>query len=210
MINFVRDFCKENQVSKPIIACSAGIDSTCLAHICLQIQVIEGDFYPVIAHVSHQLRPEENEQEIKFIKTFSNSYILDGKVLKDSGLQERARKIRHKLLSNLAKKIKADCVFTAHTETDDLETIIMRLFQGRISFQKTNTSYQRVIYGVSPNSLIDQINFHKPFLCWSRQDVERYMKIFKLNWHEDSSNKSNIYMRNFIRNVIFPMMRERQ
>ncbi|HUU87664.1 MAG TPA: tRNA lysidine(34) synthetase TilS [Candidatus Glassbacteria bacterium] len=207
MINSVRDYCKLNKITKPIVACSGGIDSTCLLHICLQVQTIMNQFQPMVAHVSHQLRPVENKKEIEFIThLFKNAYILDGKVEKGKGLQEKARDSRLFLLGKLLKETDANCVFTAHTETDDFETIIMRIFQKRISF---NEHKQRVVYGIKPHSKINGMSIHRPLIFWSRKDVERYMSVFRLTWCEDSSNKSTDYARNFVRNVIVPKAKEK-
>jgi len=223
MIVSVKDFIRKTVITDPsenfdmllkknpsilnpfVVSCSGGIDSTCLLHICFQIATIDSYKFRCV-YINHGLRPEENKNEIQFLKLFSKNIgidfdIFDGKTEKGSGLQERARKIRQEIYNKLIED--GYYLFLAHTKSDDIETLLMRTLQGKF-FPKDYEVEAREIHGIPVISGC----IYRPLMNHTRKDIERYMKVFNLSWCEDSSNSSTDYFRNHIRNVLLPSYEE--
>lgn len=214
MVNHVRDFIESSSRIKAregiIVSCSAGIDSTCLADILHRVWRISERNTPYIAYVNHGLRPKENNIEISMLKEFSRSRnmniaILDGKVKKGSGLQNRAREKRYNALTHLCDISGIKHIFVAHNKNDVFEGMMIKLFQGRVD--KAYDNGQRVVWGLRPISNTEcpeHFNIFRPLLDFTRGDIEKYMKTMNVPWHEDSSNATDDYLRNFIRHNVIP------
>ena len=46
----------------------------------------------------------------------------------------------------------------------------------------------------------------RPLINFSKIEILEYAKKNKINWRDDSSNQSNIYLRNKIRNELLPLL----
>ena len=207
MINHVRTFIEENVPAGDTIcvSCSAGIDSMCLADILYRVYRISERNPVCVLHVNHGLRPMENPIEHDLIASNCkekglDSHILDGKINKGVGLQDRARSVRYKAIFDFASKANVKDIFVAHNKNDVVEGMMIKLFQGRID----NSDGQFKVYGLKPNHNIGTFTIFRPLLSFTRKDVERYMKTMNLKWHEDSSNKTDDYLRNYIRHNVIP------
>jgi len=186
-----------------VVACSGGIDSTALANAVAQcIYLDHGDSIITLAYVNHGLRSEV-DSEIEHIKDLSGKLcadyiILDGRIDPNKpGIQERARKKRYQLLNDFCQglpKVRRQYVYllTAHNANDQAETVLFRTMMGR----KQTKIPKRV------HKSWGQI--YRPFLRFTRQDIEKYAKVFNLSWCEDSSNATDKYTRNKIRHHLIP------
>lgn len=185
-----------------VVACSGGIDSTVLAHaIAQRIRLDQGDSSLTLAYVNHNLRPEV-ENEIKHVESLASQLsadcvILDGSIDGSiSGVQERARKKRYRLLNQLCENNRIQnrypYLLTAHNANDQAETILFRTITGRAQVKMPKTVYRS--WG----------EIYRPFLRFTRSDIERYAKVFNLTWCEDSSNATDKYTRNKIRHHLIP------
>jgi tRNA(Ile)-lysidine synthase len=211
LINKVRDFINVNSINNIGIACSAGHDSICLADICSKISTINNTKFHLL-YVNHNLRKEENLLEISLIKKIAYNYkfgysILDGTVIKGSNLEERARIIRYTSLKNEVSKLGLKGIFTAHNASEDKELIIMRLIDNRINLIKDEKSSQRIIYGMKQISKVYDLDVYRPLLFFNKDELNQYVKIMCLDWHEDSSNIETKYKRNNIRHNIIPLLK---
>jgi tRNA(Ile)-lysidine synthase len=210
IVNNVRDFILEVPAGQTLaISCSGGIDSICLADVLYRVYRISLQNPVVVLHVMHGLRPEENEKEKSLLMDFADNrnlpiYFLDGKVSKGNGLQERARKIRYNAIFQKCKELNISNLFVAHNKNDSIESMLIRLFQGRVS----NNEKQLVVYGIEEKRSHIHDNYNvdifRPFLKFTRKDIERYASSMHLTWHEDSSNQTDNYLRNKIRHNIIP------
>ncbi len=235
MIVAVRD---ELWCNHAIVSCSAGIDSTVLVHALGQATRINpmrsiptGSSLPEVrsdlalleenkikttaVYLNHHLRPNEVSKEAEHVEKITKeslSYVtptIDLDIEKGLSLQERARDARYKALEKLALKIPTDQklyytvnIFTAHNMNDVAETKLFQFIKGR----KVN--------GIPKKRLISKylsdrtIFLVRPFIKFSREDIERYARCFNLSWCEDSSNDSDFYTRNKIRHHLIPWIKE--
>ena len=180
--------------NKILIATSSGVDSVVLCTLCNDLGL---NFS--IAHCNFSLRGEESDEDAKFAKALAKLLNVDFYLKKfntisykeNSGLstQMAARELRYKWFDDLL--INYDCLLTAHHLDDQLETFLMNLSRGS---------------GLGGLLGIPIINKKKirPLLSFSKNQIVNYARENNISWREDSSNLSNDYLRNEIRNNVIP------
>jgi tRNA(Ile)-lysidine synthase len=180
-----------------IIACSGGIDSSMLAHAISMTSIIENNkVTKKLVYINHNLRkPEELLYDMNHVSLFADTLgfecICKSVLVKEGNVQAKAREARYNALSQIANEC-GGCVLLAHNANDVAETKLFQLLTCR------------VVTGIQKNIIWDGVVFHRPLLNLTRQDIERYMKIWGLDWAEDSTNKTNKYSRNRIRRELIP------
>ena len=180
--------------NKILIATSSGVDSVVLCTLCNDLGL---NFS--IAHCNFSLRGEESDEDAKFTKALAKLLNADFYLKKfntisykeKSGLstQMAARELRYKWFDDLL--INYDCLLTAHHLDDQLETFLINLSRGS---------------GLGGLLGIPIINKKKirPLLNFSKNQIVNYARENNISWREDSSNLSNDYLRNEIRNNVIP------
>ena len=185
---------KENS----IVCCSGGVDSVVLLHLMLSVSK---NF--VVAHCNFNLRDVESDNDEEFvrnlckensIKFYSKSFNTN-KIKDDSNrsIQMIARDLRYEFFEDLSLELNIDHILTAHHLNDSLESFIINISRGSgldglTGIPKKNNKIKR------------------PLICFEKIKIINYAKSNDLNWREDSSNKSNSYLRNHIRNEIIPKL----
>ena len=184
--------------SKIIIATSSGVDSIVLCSLCYKL-----DLNFSIAHCNFLLRGNESDLDAEFSKNFAKSlnvkyYSKTFKTLKykkDNSLstQMAARELRYAWFETIS--IDYDYILTAHHLDDQLETFFINLSRG---------------CGLDGLSGIPAVNnkLVRPLLNFSKDQILKFAKDNNINWREDSSNNSNDYLRNDIRNNIIPRFKK--
>jgi len=191
---------------KIAIAFSGGSDSLALLYLFSKIF----DKKNLIAlYVNHGLR-EDDELNTESIRNKENCAILGieykefvlergaiDKVAKkrSNGIEDAARFIRYDKLVSFCKANGFYAISTAHTIDDQLETMIMRSFNGSSLLSLTCIKEYRKQ---------DSIKIIRPLLNYSKDELRLLLKVAGLIWSEDSSNKSYDYLRNRIRSDISP------
>jgi tRNA(Ile)-lysidine synthase len=180
--------------SKIIIATSSGVDSVVLCFLCKRLGL---DFS--IAHCNFSLRGEESDLDAKFSKDFAKSLNVNYysktfntlKYKKENSLstQMAARELRYTWFDAIS--INYDYVLTAHHLDDQLETFFINFSRG---------SGLDGLCGIPV--VID--NLVRPLLGFSKDQILNFAKKNNISWREDSSNNTNDYLRNDIRNNIIP------
>lgn len=183
---------------KLIIACSAGLDSTVLAHACHQLN------YPLeIAHVNYQLRGAESNEDQQFLEDLALSLSVPIHVkkidlketLKHGGnLQDQAREVRYDFFQDLMKTRPNTSVLLAHHREDQTETFFMNLFRDSGIMGLAGIPEKRGAY-------------LRPLLSISKKQLKMYAESNSVKWREDVSNASLSYTRNKWRNVLLPELR---
>jgi tRNA(Ile)-lysidine synthase len=188
---------------KVILGVSGGADSVALAHILNHLKKpLEFKLY--IAHLDHALR-DVSKKEAIFVKDLAKRlnvpFVLkrvDIKKLPEKlSIEEKARNARFRFFLTLAKKINADKIATAHNFNDQAETVLMRLIRG--------TGLQG-LSGIMPIREIDGISVIRPLLMIKREEIENFLKIKKIKFCVDKSNRSKLYFRNKIRHSLLPYL----
>ena len=148
------------------------------------------------AHFNHHLRGEESDRDEQFVRSFCDRYDIPLKVgsaqvvAGKKGLEAAARDARYAFFATLPGKIA-----TAHTADDNAETVLMHLVRG---------TGLRGLGGISPVNG----NVIRPMLTVTRQEVLIFLDEYCLTCVEDSSNKTDDFLRNRLRHHVMPLLKE--
>ena len=190
-----------------LCAVSGGADSMCM------LNVLRRAGYDVVcAHFNHRLRGEESDRDEAFVREFCEKsgipfYLGSGDVaaraeIKRVGIEESARELRYGFLEETARELGIGRIATAHTASDNAETVLLNLARG---------SGMRGISGIPPVRLLTDggdIRVIRPLLCVTRSEVEAYLRANGISNIEDSSNYSDDFARNRLRHHVTPLLRE--
>lgn len=184
------------------LAISTGIDSMTLLHI---LHTEYKDTYKrlVCFHVNHGLRKESEEEEA-YIKEYCHAndiklYIkkLDLKAIieKQKSIQAISREMRYAWFDEMMEQTSSDILLTGHHRDDQKETILYRIFTGKIGRTSLGikTKYSRGDYIIS-----------RPLINVSKSDLYAYQKKHRYRYFEDKSNDEIKYTRNYIRHEVIP------
>ncbi len=195
---------KHNLLSEKtfLVGYSGGYDSTCLLHILSELSKDYG-FKLVALHLNHNWRGEEAEKEqincqnlcaqagIEFYtKTLPKT---------DKCSELAAREARYEFFAGCAEKFNAEAIFTAHTKTDNAETVLYRIIKG------TGIEGLRGIPEIREEKTY---KIYRPLLNFSRAEIEKYNLDNGLKPESDSSNFDIKYARNNIRHSIMPALQK--
>ena len=187
-----------------VIGVSGGPDSMTLLNILNNLkEKLNIKLY--VAHINHSIRKEADE-ETEYVKDFCKKIDVEffakkvkveeiAKELK-MGTEEAGRNIRYEFFEEVAHKVGANKIATAHNLNDNAETVLMNITRG------TSVSGLKGIDKVRDGKYI------RPIIECSRAEIEDYCKEKNLNPRYDKSNNENIYTRNKIRNLLIPFLQK--
>ncbi|HDU1312870.1 TPA: tRNA lysidine(34) synthetase TilS [Staphylococcus pseudintermedius] len=189
-----------------VVAVSTGIDSMVLLHQLLYDETLTYRQLTCL-HVHHGLR-EASEQEATFIQHYCEQHDipfymkrldLSDVVAEGRSIQNDAREMRYQWFDTMMHQLDADGLLTAHHEDDQVETIFYRLFTGKST---------RSSLGMSTIEARNGYRLYRPLLNTSKHVIRAYQQQHDVPYLEDTSNASNTYVRNDIRNRILPQIDE--
>lgn len=182
------------------VALSGGADSVSLLYALLSLKQDLGITVNA-AHLNHSIRGDEAERDALFVKDLCEKCAVPlfyekanvPEIAKKEGLslELAARKVRYEFLKRVAK----GKVATAHTASDNLETVIFNLARGTSLKGLCGIPVKRDI-------------FIRPLILCTRDDVENYCNENGLSFMTDSTNLSDDYSRNKIRHNVIPVLKE--
>ncbi len=191
-----------------IVAYSGGCDSQVLLHSLAD--ALQGTGCEVVAaHFNHGLQPESGHWVdlcrhwaeslgVGFLSGQPLANRLPGDFGQGRNVEAWARDARYRWLSRIADE--GDVVLTAHHASDQAETFLMNLFQGKGVSQLAGISPHRpIVYG-STTRLV------RPLLGFTRGHLRQYARQHDLSWIEDPSNDSVSRYRNLLRHGLIPVL----
>ena len=180
-----------------IVAVSGGPDSLALSFLA-KIYSINKSLKAKYFLVDHKLRDNSSE-EANFVKKILKKLSIKLSVLKWNGkkpknnIQSIARTKRYALLNKQTKKLKINYILLGHHRDDLIENFFIRMLRG---------SGLNGMLSFSEKSEFNKINFIRPLMKFSKQDlVYISKKIFDI-YVEDPSNQNENFKRTKIRNLI--------
>ncbi len=197
---------KEEKLIEPsdkvLIALSGGKDSVCLALLLNEAAKVFG-FDLAACHIHHGIRGSEADSDAAFCQELCQTLNLplfteycdaplfckENKI----GLEEGARILRYGLLDEVAKREGFQKIATAHSASDQAETILFRLIRG------SGFSGARGIPAKRGRII-------RPILPFYAEEIEAFLATIQQPFTKDSSNSDTIYSRNLIRHDIFPLL----
>lgn len=186
------------------IALSGGVDSVVLAHLAHQ-WAIENQQQVHAVHVNHGISANADEWT-EFVKNLCEKLGITLNVARISldrkpreSLEAIARTARYNALIELSPD-HAQIILGHHLD-DQLETILLALKRGAGALR---------LGGIQAISEAPQNKqYVRPLLDFSKEQILTYAKEHQLSWVEDESNADSSYDRNFLRNEIIPVLKNR-
>ena len=186
------------------LAVSGGADSTALLAALADLRETLG-FDAVVLHVDHGLRPDSHD-DARFVETLAARFGLPCRTLRArirrrprESLEMAARRTRLAFFARMTRELGLDAIATGHHADDVAETFIMRMARG---------AGPEGLAGLKPVSHVDGITFIRPLLGLRDSDLRAYLRRRGLTWREDSTNADTSILRNKVRHVILPFLRE--
>jgi tRNA(Ile)-lysidine synthase len=184
---------------KLLLATSGGIDSMVLVHAFQQL-----GYDSTIAHCNFGLRGVESDADEQFIRNYASQnnihvfvirfdtviFAKDAKV----SIQIAARQLRYAWFEELQQQQGFDYLLTAHHLDDSIETFLINFTRGTGLEGLTGIPQQNG-------------NIVRPFLPFHRAQIEEYATQNNIQWREDSSNASDKYLRNKLRQNVVPVLK---
>ena len=186
------------------LAVSGGADSTALLAALADLRESLG-FKAVVLHVDHGLRPDSHD-DARFVEALAARFGLPCRTLRArirrrprESLEMAARRTRLAFFARMTRELGLDAIATGHHADDVAETFIMRMARG---------AGPEGLAGLKPISHVDGITFIRPLLGLRDSDLRAYLRRRGLTWREDSTNTDTSILRNKVRHVILPFLRE--
>lgn len=193
------DTCPTGDVPLHIVALSGGADSTALLVGLKKLRL-----KLLAVHINHALRGLESDEDEAFCRSLCEKlsvrlvvHLLPAETRDEASL----RNARYAALGETALAEGAVTIHTAHTMDDQVETMLFRLFRG--------TSPNGLAGIPSRRNLFEGVVLSRPLLNVTRRQIIDFLAEQSMSFRTDSSNLSNDYSRNFIRNELMPRIFER-
>lgn len=201
----VEKYCEEKKLfskgDNVVIGVSGGADSVAL-FLFLNYLKEKLSLKLYVVHVNHCLR-KEAEEEALFVKALCDKekvpfYLFKKDIIEISkeqslGTEEAGRKVRYEAFYEVLSKVGGGKICVAHNQNDRAETFLFNLSRGTGAKGLSSIMEKR-------GEIV------RPLLCVQRSEIEDFLKSEGVSFCVDSSNLSNDYTRNRIRNEILPML----
>lgn len=186
------------------VAVSGGMDSMALLHFLNANKAKWGIELSAIT-IDHKLRANSSK-EVAFVKDYCkkhsikfNKFEVEVEELVEEEkltVEEAARKARYGVFDALIHKNIVNKICLGHHMSDQAETVLLNLFRGA---GLTGAKGMEVIRGA----------YVRPMLFTSKEEIEKYVKEENIPYITDESNLENDFTRNYLRNQIMPLIKER-
>ncbi len=195
-----------------LVGVSGGADSVCLLHLLYSLYQ-ETEVKLFVVHVHHGIRHEEADRDQDFVRVLCDSLKIPFSAYQYNVLslaskeglseEEAGRKVRYEAFVDASNRFMCNKVAVAHNKDDNAETLLLNLFRG--SALKGLTGMKSII---TMKTDVGNITVIRPLLSITREEIEAYIKEHNLSYQQDSTNLSNDYARNRIRNNILGYVKE--
>ncbi len=187
-------------VDSVTVALSGGADSVALLYLFCELKE-QLNINVYAAHFNHKIRGAEADRDETFVKEQCEKigvpiFIGSADVPRFAeenklSVELAARKLRYEFLNTVAKGV----IATAHTASDNLETMLFNLARGTAA---------KGLSGIP----VKRDNIIRPIILCTREDVELYCEQNNIPFVTDSSNLSDEYSRNKLRLKAVPVLKE--
>ena len=188
-----------------LLGLSGGADSVMLLCLLLEYRKRKGKNFPILAvHVNHGIRGDEADRDEEFCRSLCEDLKVEfisrkvdvPNVAKESGLglEEAARKIRYSIFLGIIQgREDLSTIAVAHNMSDNAETVLFNILRG---------SGSRGASGIHPI----RDNIVRPLIDVSKGEILSALDKAGIPYVTDSTNLSDEYSRNFLRNEIIPSL----
>lgn len=187
-----------------LLGFSGGLDSSVLLHllVCLRDKLIP-DLMIRAIHIHHGLNPLADTW-VRHCQQQCEQWNIPLEVVRvnidarHTGIEAAARTVRYQAFaSHLAAN---EVLVTAQHLDDQCETFLLALKRG---------SGPAGLSAMAAKMPFAHSQLWRPLLAFSRETLENYAQVQRLQWIEDDSNQDDRFDRNFLRLRILPLLTQR-
>lgn len=200
VLNTIEKFNMLKKGDTVTVALSGGADSMALLYVLVSLSK-KLDITVNAAHLNHLIRGKEAYRDEQFVRDECKklgitlfceradipAYAAENKI----STELAARKVRYAFL----KRVSSGATATAHTASDNLETMLFNLARG---------TALKGLCGIP----VKRDNLIRPLIFCTREDIENYCRNQNISYVTDSTNLTDEYMRNRIRHNIIPQLKK--
>ncbi|WP_116632130.1 tRNA lysidine(34) synthetase TilS [Pasteurella langaaensis] len=201
-MSLLTEFQSKLKHQKYLIAFSGGLDSTALLSLFAKSRENRPHLQLRAIHIHHGLSPNADkwQQHCEQICAQLNIPLITKKVHinKKNGIEQGAREARYQGI--LETRLADEIVATAHHLQDQTETFFLALKRG---------SGVKGLGAMQTESELFAMPIFRPLLNYTKDELETFVRAENLTWVEDESNGDSRYDRNFLRNQVLPLLRQR-
>ena len=205
VLKFIDDNSLIQKGDKILVSLSGGPDSVFLLYFLKKYQKrFAVSLYAF--HLNHLLRGKNASLDEDFCKQLCGSLnipffsvrknVKQFAHKKKISIEEAGRILRYSELSKLLKEISFNTIATAHNCDDNTETVLLNLIKGT------------GLKGISGIPL-KRDNIIRPILILPKEEILRYLDLKKIQFRIDSTNFEVDLERNFIRNILLPLIKSK-
>lgn len=189
-----------------VVGVSGGPDSVALVHLLSKLRWKYG-LTLTVTHLNHGLTKKENRAAMAYVRTLCKNLGLPfyskrislrtrAKTLRRS-LEETGRMERYAFFEEVARRINATKIATAHTLDDQAETMLMRILRGTGLKGLAGIPYKRK---QGPFEVV------RPLLSCRKRDLLAYLKENRVRYCVDKTNRQTLFYRNRVRHELLPRL----
>jgi len=192
-----------------VVGVSGGADSLALL-AALRELAPDRRYELIVAHMDHAIRTDA-AQDVAFVRDLAERWRLPCVIRRrdvraeagpGESLEQAARRVRYEFLAGAAQQQGASFVAVGHHADDNVETVLYRILRG---------THMRGLAGMPAKRRMSgsTVMLVRPLLSCRRKQIEAYCRRCGLSWRQDSTNADTRFRRNFIRNELLPLLRDR-
>lgn len=181
-----------NPGDRVVVAYSGGADSTFLLWMTWHLARLKG-ISPIGAYLNHRVRSDALDEEAlarAALKSWGYPWVI-GRICSPAptrNVEHRLRRLRYAFLKRVRYRYQARWVLTAHTATDQAETLLLAMKRG-------GGGWMTGIPWAGRGLL-------RPLLLISREEIRKALKKAGFSWYEDPSNQDPRFIRNRLRPLL--------
>lgn len=187
-----------------VVALSGGADS-CALLLSLHALAEARCLRMIVAHFNHGLRHAQSDEDEVFCKSLAQKYGLvfvtekmqSSAIPKGVSPEDYFRQQRYHFLDKVAADHGANKIALGHHLHDQAETVLQNILRG---------SGLDGLKGILP---MRENKYIRPLIKISRQEITDFLKVAGIEYREDNSNNSTVYLRNRIRGELIPFLKEK-
>jgi tRNA(Ile)-lysidine synthase len=175
-----------------VVAVSGGLDSVCLLHL---LRFGRTGVDVCAAHFDHGMR-RGSAADAAWVRGLCAAWRVPLEMARPDvppRSEAEGRDLRYAFLQDVAARVGAGAILTAHHADDQAETLLFRMVRG---------TGLAGLAGIPPRRGL----VVRPLLPFSRADLAAYARHARLGWREDPSNVELRFARNRIRHVVLPAL----
>ncbi|MCK4643835.1 tRNA lysidine(34) synthetase TilS [bacterium] len=186
------------------IGVSGGPDSVFLLHSMVKSNEKSAKVITVL-HFDHGLRKNGSVDDRKFVESLAKDLgvkFISGKPkTKPSGsIEAWARGERYAFFKEQMAVSGSATIFLGHNADDILETFLMKILSGKGADS---------VFSLGPRATVDGLTILRPLWKLSKESIIFSLKESSVPYRIDHSNDDDAFTRNYLRNRVIPLLRER-